>query len=109
MQWQKYIWHTKCGLGTCGSLPMPLLSTRIVLLGQTTALVSLVCLSAWLKGWCLERGGSLASPPASPTTHSFCFGDVRSLLCHLWTCPPQAVQTLLSPLTVSSASQGSES
>lgn len=66
--------------------------TRNVLLGQTSGPASPVCLSAWQNGWCLGRGGSLASS-STPTTHSHCFGDVRSLPSHLWTCRPWACPT----------------
>lgn len=92
-----YICNIKRESGTCGTLPMCLLSTRNALLGQTSGPASPVCLSAWQKGWCLGRGGSLASPPASPTIHSHCFGDVRSLPRHLWTCHPWACPNPFEP------------
>ena len=83
-----YICNIKNELGTCGRLPICLLSTRNALLGQTSGPASPVCLSPWQKGWCLGEGGSLASPPASPFTHRRYFEDVRSLPSHLWTCCP---------------------
>lgn len=68
-------------LGTCGRCPMCLLSTRNVCWDMAVQ-------SIWQKGWSLGRGGSLASPSTSPSSHRCCFGDVRSLSCHFWTYPP---------------------
>lgn len=75
---------TECELGTYGKCPVCLLSTRNVQLGHASGLA---LQSVWQKGQSLGRGDSLASPSTSPSIHRCCFGDVRSLSSHFWTCP----------------------